>query len=1057
MLRLACTIWTFCCFVNTVYAQEAEVVIPAGHNATIQSICFSPDQHYVATGAGELTPDNTGKGCCVKVWDVNTGNELYTFDNYTTPVTAVTFSHHAKWLATAAADGAILVWDTENAGELIHADAGSKVKQLFFTANDQALLVVADDISVWNIATGKLLYKLPSVGVKFNSVAYNESNDLLAIADTTGKVNYFQKGIFKSSDVLYTKDAKAVQFSNDKVLAIGTNIDLNGNITTAVREYTGSKPAYGTKAIPGNNRARYSIAARGNKFASFGDDKVSIYTTAGGEVSNWQSRKDETVNVLQFSPDGNTLAIAVSNNGGRHKIFLYNCAAGKTETVLSGHSALPVKVRFAEENTVHTWFDGGGRKGRYSWNISNGNLLKDTLPEGPAQQMSPSGNYVVTWNGAYTGKSGNTGAYIITRKADNKAIGTIEKSSAVVFSANDAFLLSKSTDNMQVTLYRVSDMKPMKPCSQLAAVRDMVLFNSGKQFITVGDDKTARLWSAANNNVVTTFRGHEDAVTVAVLSKDETVLATGGKDRKVIVWDITKSGTPLLVYKGHTEPISSIDISADKHYLVTGSADGTIRLWNTEKGNLMARLYALDSTDFLVNTEEGYYMSTSSAVRKLRFKVADRFYSFSQFDLQFNRPDKVMSAIGHDNGKVSQLYAKMCAKRLEKMGFNPDDFEARRSYNVPVVKLADQQKIPEKTNTRTLQFTVEARDSVYKLDRLQIYVNGVPVYGARGLKLAERKQNTLKMPVNLRLSAGRNLIEFSVLNTQAVESLKEQFTVELTGVTTLPNRYVVAIGVSEYTDSKHNLHYAAKDAQDFITLFSTQKKGFGKVEVKHLPNEKATKEQIMEIKNWLSGTSEDDQVLLFYAGHGLIDENMDYYLATHNVQFGKPELGGLAYNELEGLLDGIPARQKVLFIDACHSGEIDKGEMKEVKTANLSKENVEFRSATDKGLAFIDDDKAGLFERMKQLFVDLRVSTGTTVISSAGGTEFALEGKDWQNGVFTHCLLNGIRDIKADYDGDGYVTLIELKQYLLEEVPRLTANKQTPAFRLENLWSDIRL
>ncbi len=67
-------------------------------------------------------------------------------------------------------------------------------------------------------------------------------------------------------------------------------------------------------------------------------------------------------------------------------------------------------------------------------------------------------------------------------------------------------------------------------------------------------------------------------------------------------------------------------------------------------------------------------------------------------------------------------------------------------------------------------------------------------------------------------------------------------------------------------------------------------------------------------------------MIISYSGHGLLSKDYDYYLSTYNVNFQMPEENGLAYDELENLLDSIPARKKLMLIDACHSGEVDKEE-----------------------------------------------------------------------------------------------------------------------------------
>jgi uncharacterized caspase-like protein len=63
---------------------------------------------------------------------------------------------------------------------------------------------------------------------------------------------------------------------------------------------------------------------------------------------------------------------------------------------------------------------------------------------------------------------------------------------------------------------------------------------------------------------------------------------------------------------------------------------------------------------------------------------------------------------------------------------------------------------------------------------------------------------------------------------------------------------------------------------------------------------------------------------VFYAGHGILNKDLDYFLSTYNVDFNKPEEKGIAYEKLEGLLQNCPARKKLFFIDACHSGDIEK-------------------------------------------------------------------------------------------------------------------------------------
>ena len=85
------------------------------------------------------------------------------------------------------------------------------------------------------------------------------------------------------------------------------------------------------------------------------------------------------------------------------------------------------------------------------------------------------------------------------------------------------------------------------------------------------------------------------------------------------------------------------------------------------------------------------------------------------------------------------------------------------------------------------------------------------------------------------------------------------------------------------------------------------------------------------------------------------------------------------------------------------------------------------------------------------LFVELRKESGATIIASSAGKEYSLEGDEWNNGVFTFALKEGLIGLKADLNKDKNISVSEFKSYLFVRVDELTNGKQTPTVRRENL------
>lgn len=295
------------------------------------------------------------------------------------------------------------------------------------------------------------------------------------------------------------------------------------------------------------------------------------------------------------------------------------------------------------------------------------------------------------------------------------------------------------------------------------------------------------------------------------------------------------------------------------------------------------------------------------------------------------------------------------------------------------------------------------------------------------------------------LSQGENRIETSITNVNGTESYRAPLFINHVPKVVQPEMIrFMGIGIDRFSDSQYNLQYSGKDIRDLVLkLKEKYREG---IIIDTLFNENVTKENVKALKQKLLKTTVNDKVVISFSGHGLLSKDYDYYLSTYPVNFSKPEEKGLPYEELENLLDSIPARKKLLLIDACHSGEVDKYETISIdKTADslgLSR-GITIRESKD-------NQQVGLknsFELMQSLFVNVGQSTGATIISAAAGNQFALERGDLKNGVFTFSILEAL---------NKYPTLkvSELKKIVGERVMQLTKGLQQPTSRNENIEMD---
>ncbi|MBK9464465.1 MAG: caspase family protein [Chitinophagaceae bacterium] len=437
--------------------------------------------------------------------------------------------------------------------------------------------------------------------------------------------------------------------------------------------------------------------------------------------------------------------------------------------------------------------------------------------------------------------------------------------------------------------------------------------------------------------------------------------------------------------------------------------------FKTEK--IFTNIYIESSKRHIIQIPEGFYKSSPGLARDLSyFDNKLNTISFDQLDIKYNRPDKVLQAIGSTDTALIDSYKKAYLKRIKKLGVDTTSF--KEGFTIPEAdfKNRDAVEYEQKNKQLTLQI---AGSSTENLDRINVWINEVPLYGQKGINLRLKNKKIIDTTITVNLSEGDNQVETSITDVNGIESYRQPLFVKyVSQKPTTAKTYFIGLGINRFSDSIHNLNWSVKDIRDLANKFASK----GAV-IDTLFDEGVTIENVLQLKKKLLLTGEEDKVIIAYSGHGLLSSDYDYFLSTYAVNFNQPQISGLPYEELENLLDGIKARKKLLLIDACHSGEVDKEEM---KNYSVAKDSLEKNGVKGFIITQTDKNKIGMknsFEMMQELFVNVGRGTGTTVISAAAGTQFALERGDLKNGVFTYCLLDAMR-------GKTHLKYLILKRWL---------------------------
>jgi len=206
------------------------------------------------------------------------------------------------------------------------------------------------------------------------------------------------------------------------------------------------------------------------------------------------------------------------------------------------------------------------------------------------------------------------------------------------------------------------------------------------------------------------------------------------------------------------------------------------------------------------------------------------------------------------------------------------------------------------------------------------------------------------------------------------------------------NIYVLVVGVSEYSNPSDNLAYPKKDAIEVYNLFSKQTTPS---KTKLLTNQSATHRNILVAARQLfTNTKSEDIVIFYFSGHGYKGG-----FAAHDA--------GLPYSDLKKIFKQTKAKRKIIFADACYSGDI-RG-----RKTNRSDNSIK-----------VGNDKVCLF-------------------LSSRSNQTSMESSLLKNGSFTYFLIDGLKG-KADTDRNNIITAREIFNFVNPKVKQYSNGEQVP-------------
>ena len=452
----------------------------------------------------------------------------------------------------------------------------------------------------------------------------------------------------------------------------------------------------------------------------------------------------------------------------------------------------------------------------------------------------------------------------------------------------------------------------------------------------------------------------------------------------------------------------------------------------------VAAIHVARNREWAFFSPTGYYAASANGDTLFGWHVnrgldlAPRFFPAARFRRRLERPD-VMSKVLQQGSIDAALRAAQRGEPVDSSEILPRLIEA--TPQVRIVAPAPGGLVPGETVRLVAEIEIAKGTRLEEVRAYATGVAGVPVTpeGGDGVP-SEAGWRRFEWNISLPHEP-RHLLHVTATTGEGVTGAAE--IVVAAGERPLPARrprlHLLACGVDHYLHTARladtglgDLEFAVKDATAFQeSLLRTTRDLYDPGECVLLADAEATagawRSAIRDLVGKVaSDAAPDDLVVLFLAGHGLVNDGPDrtYHFLCHDALLEERDgllgvrEGTITWRDFLGLAD--LGCRKVAIVDTCHSGAL--GPARRASSAR------DFRD---------------------HMFL---------VVAASGENEPSQESDRWGHGAFTTALLSALGGAAEQSDpddnvvdpGETVVTFDEIVDYVTAEVPRLTQPSAGP-------------